>query len=58
MATTTSGRLVKTSSQYTPEQHAWLITRARRLGETVAVVLRNLVRDEMQREQRQNGEAA
>lgn len=50
MATTTSGRLVKTSAQFTPEQHRWLLSQSRTAGETIAVLLRQLVRAEMERE--------
>lgn len=51
MATTSSGRLVKTSTQFTPEQHCWLTERARVSGETIAVILRQIVRAEMERDQ-------
>lgn len=44
MSETSSGRLIKTSAQFTPEQHALLTTEARATGETVAAVLRQIVR--------------
>jgi hypothetical protein len=44
MAQTSSGRLIKTSAQFTPEQLAGLTEEARATGETVAAVLRGIVR--------------
>lgn len=43
MARTSSGRLVKTSLQLSPEQHTWLVARAAQLHASVATVVRQLV---------------
>lgn len=53
MPTTTSGGLIKASSQWTPEQYAWLKAQAAARGLTsVAAVLRVMVQAAMPSQQR------
>lgn len=58
MATTSSGRLVKTSLQFTPEQHDWLTEESKATGESISVLVRQAVREMIERRLRANGEAA
>jgi hypothetical protein len=55
MEPTASGKPIRTSAQWTPEQYAWLQARARRLGlRSVAAVVSMLVQEAMNAEYRAN----